>query len=248
MKNIDNYVSKFYTLLESKSGNVKPLIGEAYDANTKTYKTEAGLVMYGDRYNEGSATTTKKAYSISFPAGSSATFSQDASKTFKGVSLAGGTLTSQNQKTPNVSVSLNCSQNNFTYFDKGANKTVTLYSEGLPAFVTKMKNTFCVTKKPVQQTSQTVKLPSLTPEQICNLENDKVWSYTKTKDGKWYGSKDKTNWFELSLPKYKAAVDKLNVTDACKSVISKPAEEPVMKLAIKPATQIQTSTPSEIVR
>jgi hypothetical protein len=109
-----------------------------------------------------------------------------------------------------------------------------------------------IPNKPQSQTTtpKRVKLPNLTSEQICNIVDDKIWSYTKTTDNRWYASKDKINWVELTLPKYKAAVDKLNVTDACKVVINSPVEkpeeieEPIQKLV--PKSIVNPNTPTQL--
>ena len=112
-------------------------------------------------------------------------------------------------------------------------------------FKTKINQTFCsgnnlkTNKATVNKQPKTIKL-NVQPNQICNLDYDKTWSYAKTKDGKWYASKDKVNWYDISANK--TATNKLNVTDACKFIKELPAvtvtANKIPNLATKPAEQI----------
>lgn len=114
-------------------------------------------------------------------------------------------------------------------------------------FKTKINQTFCsgnnlkTNKATVNKQPKTIKL-NVQPNQICNLDYDKTWSYAKTKDGKWYASKDKVNWYDISANK--TATNKLNVTDACKvikelpAITVKPSTEQLPNLATKPAEQL----------
>lgn len=149
-------------LHESKRKEELGLISEDYDQNTKTYSTEAGLVMYGDLYNSESAKTVPKGYVIKFPLGSKATMYSSSNPVSKGVTLKGGQM-SLPPKKGTVSVSLICGQKSFTYYDAGSGKTITLYNTGLESFVTKMDNIFCKGKIPGKVIGGGDNRPTTTP-------------------------------------------------------------------------------------
>jgi hypothetical protein len=75
-----------------------------------------------------------------------------------------------------------------------------------------IRKNFCPTQK--KPTTNKLTFPNLTEKDICRLDKDKKYTYTKQND-KWYTSTDNKNWTELKLPKYKTAVDILNKDAKC---------------------------------
>ncbi len=118
------------------------LLREAYDQATNTYSTEAGMIMYGDLNNSESATKSEKAYVITFPKGAKVTSNNQG---VKSVLTLNGTMSKP--RTGAVAVTYTCGQSTFVYFDKYSYKPVSLYSDGLVAFVNKMKGFFCTANK-----------------------------------------------------------------------------------------------------
>ena len=95
--------------------------------------------------------------------------------------------------------------------------------------------TTTVTKGP----SNSVKLPNLTNKNFCSLPKDKIWKYAKMDDGTWYASRDQINWFQLTLPKYKKAIDILSKDASCSGL------EPAASLSTKPSTAVTTQVATD---
>ncbi len=169
-------MSKRFIITENEKRSILNqygLLKEAYDQNTKTYTTEAGMVMYGDSYSSESGTSTKKAYTITIPKGSKVTSNQQGDKS---VLTLNGTMSSP-KKT--VAVTYTCGQQTFIYFDKATTKSVSLYSDGLPTFVNKMKGLFCTTNKNTPNQTTAIVKPADGPKDIKAFQQ---WVINTKKD------------------------------------------------------------------
>lgn len=105
------------------------------------------------------------------------------------------------------------------------------------------KKTFCAVKyvdgykdnqeiKVDQKSVKTnkVSLETLSNQQMCQSGNDKAWFYTKTSENKWYGSKDKKNWFDLTpFPK---TTDTLEKEPKCTTVKKNLTNPPKSKVVV----------------
>ena len=150
------------------------LLSEAYDQANNTYLTEAGMIMYGDLYNSESATTSKKAYTLTFPKGAKVTSNNQG---VKSVLTLNGTMSSPRKGA--AAVTYTCGQSTFVYYDKGSNKTVSLYSDGLAAFVNKMKGFFCVAGKGKTNQTTAIAKPADGPKDVKTFQQ---WVINTKKD------------------------------------------------------------------
>jgi hypothetical protein len=150
------------------------LLNEAYDQATNTYLTEAGMIMYGDSYSSEAGKTTPKSYVITFPKGAKVTSNNQG---VKSVLTLNGTMSKP--RTGAVAVTYTCGQSTFVYFDKPTTKTVSLYSDGLAAFVNKMKGFFCVAKKDNTNQTTVIAKPADGPKDVKGFQQ---WVINTKKD------------------------------------------------------------------
>jgi hypothetical protein len=170
-------MSKRFIITENEKRSILNqygLLKEAYDQNTKTYTTEAGMVMYGDLYNSESATSSKKAYAITFPKGAKVASNNQG---VNSVLTLNGTMSSPRKGA--VVVTYTCGQSTFVYFDKYSSKSVSLYSDGLPSFVNKMKGLFCATNKNTPNQTTAIAKPADGPKDIKAFQQ---WVINTKKD------------------------------------------------------------------
>ncbi len=59
-------------------------------------------------------------------------------------------------------------------------------------------------------------------DQVCKIEGDKDWTYYKTTDGKWYATKDKKTWKQITKSK---AIEKLNKEAKCGTQDTKKSDD-----------------------
>ena len=93
-------------------------------------------------------------------------------------------------------------------------------------------------KEPSKQQPKTIKLPNLSDKNYYTLEGDKSWVYTKLDDGKWYASKNKIDWYDIT--NNRKAVETLNKSAKITNI-----EDTKLQPTVEPTPNLTTTDPNK---